>query len=133
MINMHDNVWWSSIVVFHLLRKLHSMKMHCYMIYIKTWVFLENPNYSLNIEDIFTKFTGHPMNWINMMSSKGQVYAKKTVYFISKKEGPVYFEQHCIISTANKLQYMLRRHCWLVAIIIVLATTFFTTKHNHKS
>ena len=41
----------------------------------------------LNIKDIFTKFTGHPMNWTNMMSSKGQVD------FISKTEGPVYFEQ----------------------------------------
>ena len=30
-----------------------------------------------------------------MMSSKGQVYVKKTVDFISKKEGPVYFEQAC--------------------------------------
>ena len=34
-----------------------------------------------------------PMNWTNIMSSKGQVYAKKTVDFISKTEGPVYFEQ----------------------------------------
>ena len=62
----------------------------------KKLFFLENQHYRLNIEDIFNKFTGHPMNQINMMSSKGQVYAKKTVDFISKKEGPVYFEQHCI-------------------------------------
>ena len=41
------------------------------------WVFLENQHNILNIDDIFTKFTGHPMNWINMMSFKGQVYAKK--------------------------------------------------------
>ena len=61
----------------------------------KKWVFLENQHYSLNIEDIFTKFTGHPMNWMNMIFSKEQVYAKKTVDFISKKEGPVYFEQAC--------------------------------------
>ena len=33
------------------------------------------------------------MNWTNIMSSKGQVYAKKAVDFISKTEGPVYFEQ----------------------------------------
>ena len=29
----------------------------------KKWVFLENQNYSLNIEDIFTKFTG----WYNSL------------------------------------------------------------------
>ena len=40
--------------------------------------------------DIFTKFTWHPMDWTNMTFSKGQVYA---VDFISKTEGPVYFEQ----------------------------------------
>ena len=39
----------------------------------KKWVILENQHYILNIEDIFTKFTGHPMNWTNMMSLKGQV------------------------------------------------------------
>ena len=33
------------------------------------------------------------MNWTNTMSSKGQVYARETVGFISKMEGPVYFEQ----------------------------------------
>ena len=33
------------------------------------------------------------MNWTNMMSSKGQIYAMKIVDFISKTEGPVYFEQ----------------------------------------
>ena len=59
----------------------------------KKWVLLENQHYILNIEDIFTKFTGHPMNWTNMMSSKGQVYAIKIVDFISKTEGPLYFEQ----------------------------------------
>ena len=32
------------------------------------------------------------MNWTNIMSSKGQVYAKKALDFISKTEGPVYFE-----------------------------------------
>ena len=57
----------------------------------KKWVFLENQHYGLNIEHIFTKFIGHPRNW--MISSKGQVYAKKTVDFIIKKEGSVYFEQ----------------------------------------
>ena len=39
---------------------------------------------TLNIEDIFIKFTGHPMNWTNMMSSKSQVHLRKTGYFISK-------------------------------------------------
>ena len=63
------------------------------MISVRKWVFLENKHCSLNIEDIFTKFTGHPMNWINMMSSKGQVSVNKTLDFISKMEGPVYFEQ----------------------------------------
>ena len=58
---------------------------------------MENQHYSLNIVAIFTKYAEHPiMNWMDMMSSKGQVYAKKTVDFISKKEGPVYFEQACI-------------------------------------
>ena len=33
------------------------------------------------------------MNWHNMMGSKGQVYARKTVDFISKTKGPFYFEQ----------------------------------------
>ena len=33
------------------------------------------------------------MNWTNMMSYKGQVNARKTVDFINKMEGPVYFEQ----------------------------------------
>ena len=75
--------------------KLLSMRMHCYVIYVKNGTFWKNQHCSLNIEDIFTKFTGHPMNWTNMMSSKGQVYGKKTVDFISKKEGPVYFEQAC--------------------------------------
>ena len=56
-------------------------------------IFLENQHCNLNIKDIFTKFTGHPMNWTNMMSSKGQVSAIKTVDFISKTEGPLYFEQ----------------------------------------
>ena len=60
-------------------KRLHSMRMHCYVISVKKWVFMENQHYSLNIEDIFTKFTGHPMNWLNMISSKGQVYAKKAV------------------------------------------------------
>ena len=27
----------------------------------------KNQHYSLNIEDIFTKLTGHAMNWINMI------------------------------------------------------------------
>ena len=40
---------------------------------------------ALGIKDILTKFTGHPVNLINMMSSKGQVYAKENVDFISKK------------------------------------------------
>ena len=72
------------------------MRMHCYVIYVKKCVLLENQHYSLNIEDIFTKFTGHPMNWTNMMSSNRQVHARKTVYFISETKGPVYFEQACI-------------------------------------
>ena len=62
----------------------------------KKWVFLENLHSSLNIKDSFTKFTGYPINWINTISSKGQVYAKKSVETISKTEGPVYFEQPCI-------------------------------------
>ena len=74
-------------------KRLHSMRMHCYVISVKKWVLLENQHYILNIEDIFTKFTGHPMNWTNMMSSKGQVYAIRIVHFISKTEGPLYFEQ----------------------------------------
>ena len=65
----------------------------------KKWVLLENQHYILNIEDIFTKFTGHPMNWTNMMSSKGQVYAIKIVDFISKTEGPLYFEQVGILKS----------------------------------
>ena len=74
-------------------KRLHSMRMHCYVISVKKWVLLENQHYIPNIEDIFTKFTRHPMNWTNMMSPKGQVYAKKIVDFISKTEGPLYFEQ----------------------------------------
>ena len=74
-------------------KRLHSMRMHCYVISVKKWVLLENQHYIPNIEDIFTKFTRHPMNWTNMMSSKGQVYAIKIVDFISKTEGPLYFEQ----------------------------------------
>ena len=38
-----------------------------------------------------------------MMSSKGQVYGKITVDFISKTEGPVYFEQ------VGTLSYMKRQ------------------------
>ncbi len=41
----------------------------------KIWVLLENQHYILNIEDIFTKFTGHHMNRTNMITFKGQVYA----------------------------------------------------------
>jgi len=63
---------------------------------LKNWSFWKINTTAFNIEDIFTKFIGHPMNWINMMSSKGQVYVKKTSDFISKKEGLVYSEQHCI-------------------------------------
>ena len=77
-------------------KRLHSMRMHCYVISVKKWVLLENQHYIPNIEDIFTKFTRHPMNWTNMMSSKGQVYAIKIVDFISKTEGPLYFEQACM-------------------------------------
>ena len=82
------------------------MRMHFYAIYVK-WVlewFLENQHYILNIIDIFTKFTRHPMNWTNMMSSKGQVYAIKIVDFISKTEGPLYFEQVgniCVLALAQ--------------------------------
>ena len=87
-------------------KRLHSMRMHCYVISVKKWVLLENQHYIPNIEDIFTKFTRHPMNWTNIMSSKGQVYAIKIVDFISKTEGPLYFEQvgisnrhaHCFAS-----------------------------------
>ena len=56
---------------------------------------MENQHYILNIDDIFTKFTGHPRNWMNMIFSKEQVYGEKTIDFLSKKEGPVYFEQAC--------------------------------------
>ena len=39
------------------------MRMHFYMIYVK----MENQHYMiLDNEDIFTKFTGHPMNWTNV-------------------------------------------------------------------
>ena len=73
----------------------------------KKWVLLENQHYILNIEDIFTKFTGHPMNWTNMMSSKGQVYAIRIVHFISKTEGPLYFEQvgisRCLVFEIHQL------------------------------
>ena len=72
------------------------MIMHCYVISVKKRVFLENQHYSPNIEDISTNFTGHPMNWTNVMTFKGQVSAIKTVDFISKTEGPLYFEQACI-------------------------------------
>ena len=48
------------------------MRMHCYVISVKTWVFLENQHYSPNIEDIFTKFTGHPMNWTNYCPPEGR-------------------------------------------------------------
>ena len=51
----------------------------------KNGSFLENQHYSLNIEDIFTKCTGHPRNWINMFSSKGQVYAKKMLILKVKR------------------------------------------------
>ena len=34
------------------------------------------------------------MNWINIFA-KGRSMRKKTFDFISKKEGPVYFEQAC--------------------------------------
>ena len=37
------------------------------------------------------------MHWIDMMSYKGQACAKKPVDFISKKDVPVYFEQHSCI------------------------------------
>ena len=37
-----------------------------------------------------------------MMSSKGQIYAMKIVDFISKTEGPVYFEQACIFIALKK-------------------------------
>ena len=75
---------------------------------------MENQHYSLNIDDIFTKSTGHPMNWTNMMSSKEQVYARKTEYFIRKIKGPVYFEQPCTYTqifmqyqNKNNLHYIL--------------------------
>ena len=74
----------------------------------KKWVLLENQHYILNIEDIFTKFTGHPMNWTNMMSSKGQVYAIKIVDFISKTEGPLYFEQVGI--WRRRMSFLLHRN-----------------------
>ena len=71
-------------------KRLHSMRMHCYVISVKKWVFLENQIYSLNIEDIFAKFTGHPRNWINMISSKGQVYAI-ICWFYNQNGGSVLF------------------------------------------
>ena len=43
----------------------------------KKWVFLKNQHSIIDVEDIFTKFTGHPRNGINMISSTGQVYVKK--------------------------------------------------------
>ena len=80
----------------------------------KKWVLLENQHQILKIEDIFTKFTGHPMNWTNMMCSKVQVYARKTVYFISKTKGPVYFEQHCTL----KVFYIHNHHGLIVSYFL---------------
>ena len=41
------------------------------------------------------------MIWTNIMSSIGQVYAKKALDFISKTEGLVYFEQIEICTLIN--------------------------------
>ena len=58
------------------------------------------------------------MNWTNMMSSKGQVYAeKKPVDFISKKEGPVYFEEHCIRKRNSRFNSSLTRGIFVLSNI----------------
>ena len=72
--------------------------MHCYVIYVKIWVFLENQHCILNIEDIFGKFTGHPHELYKYDVLQRAGLCEKTVDFISKKEVPVYFEQHCMFS-----------------------------------
>ena len=54
----------------------------------KKWVLLENQHCILNIEDIFTKFTGHPMNWTNMMSSNGHKgLCEKNCLFYKRNQG----------------------------------------------
>ena len=37
----------------------------------KKWVFLENQHYSVNIEDISIKFTGHPMDKYDVLQRSG--------------------------------------------------------------
>ena len=48
-------------------------------LYVKMDV-LENQHF--NVKDIFTKFTGHPMNWTNMMSSKRADLCEKNLLIL---------------------------------------------------
>ena len=115
---MYDGRWSPIMFQFHSLK--HSMRMHCYVIYVKTWVFYENQHYSPNIEDIFTKFTRHPMNWINMMSSKGQVYAKLRVLFILNST--VYVKMS---ASYVKRWHLPILHMFLIKIIVYFHHCFF--------
>ena len=56
----------------------------------KKWVLLENQHYIPNIEDILTKFTGHPMNWTNMMSSNGW-YMQEKLLILKTNQGSSLF------------------------------------------
>ena len=70
-----------------------------------------------------------------MMPSKGQVYAKNTVDFISKKEGPVYFEHACMCFQVVKLGFFLTlsiyaMHVSYVSVNVTTYTPFYATKGN---
>ena len=124
MINVHNNVWWSSIAwCFSFIRLkeiqsiLHDLHENCSSLYYisddlwhtayhslhENWYFLENQQCMLNIEDIFTKFTGHPMDWTNMMSSKLLILlAKPRVMFISNRFASILgYPQRGVILTSK--------------------------------
>ena len=55
------------------------------------------------------------MNWTNIMSSKGQVYAIYIYDFISKTEASVYFEQ---VGIAH-LKYWASGMRWILLVLLL--------------
>ena len=54
---------------------------------------MENQHCTLNLKDIFTKFTGAPQDLDEYDVLQRAGLCEKTFDCISKTEGPVYFEQ----------------------------------------
>ena len=75
---MHDDMVLNRCVSVPFVRKLHSMGLHCYMIYVKN-----GSVWKINTTSLILKISLPNL----------QVYARKIVDFISKTEGPVNFNR----------------------------------------